>query len=229
VCLLVSDSGIGMDTNTQRKAFDPFFTTKPVGQGTGFGLATVYSITKSCGGHTSIDSQLGVGTRVQVYLPLSDQEKSDLSPVSAATRTTGDEQILLVEDDSKIAALLERDLKKRGFNVLCAGDGQSALKLVRGLGINHIDLIVSDVIMPKMTGPAFVAQIRALGHSPAVLFISGYTADALAILGDQEVNLLPKPLHRNNWRYKYVRRSICDTRRKQTITNSAPPVLNGGK
>jgi two-component system cell cycle sensor histidine kinase/response regulator CckA len=191
--LTVTDTGIGMDAAQARRAFDPFFTTKAVGEGTGFGLSTVYRIATECGGDAHLESVPGEGTSIHVFLPLTQLKCPQGVDAVEAGECGGKETILLVEDDMRIADLLLEDLHRRGYTVLQASNGLEALDLVKQQGIDDIDLIVSDVIMPKMTGPAFVGRLLEQGHNPRVLFISGYTDDALASLGGQSVNLLPKP------------------------------------
>jgi PAS domain S-box-containing protein len=191
--LRVTDTGRGMDAAQTRRAFDPFFTTKPVGEGTGFGLSTVYRIATECGGSASIESELDKGTTVQVHFPITEILPSDSPSSGPVGDCRGDETILLVEDEPSIASLLLKDLRQRGYTVILASNGLEALDIVKQEGISQLDLIVSDVIMPKMTGPAFVGRLMEQGHNPKVLFMSGYTDEALAILAGQSVPLMSKP------------------------------------
>jgi CheY-like chemotaxis protein len=191
--LQVSDHGKGMDSSQVRRAFDPFFTTKPIGEGTGFGLSTVYRIATECGGTATIESEPGAGTSVCVHFPITEMAPVNDKTPDAVNDCNGDETILLVENESSIASLLHKDLRRRGYNVILASNGLEALDIVKQRGISQLDLIVSDVIMPKMTGPAFVGRLLEQGHHPKVLFMSGYTDEALAILGGESLNLLSKP------------------------------------
>jgi len=195
--LSVSDDGTGMSRDTAARAFEPFFTTKELGKGTGLGLATVYGIVKAAGGTVALDSREGHGTRVEVRLPLT--EDAPASPAtgsrrgSPVTRGAG-ELILLVEDEAAVRALGRRLLEDNGYRVLTARDGREAQSLyLRDQG--EFALIVTDVIMPRMGGVELLLALREAGHSPRVLFVSGYTDDALSRLRrlGEDVNLLEKP------------------------------------
>ena len=195
VLIAVSDTGVGMTQETQTRAFDPFFTTKDVGKGTGLGLSTVHGIVQQAGGRVFIHSVLGRGTTVHVYFPLSDAESVERHVEEEDSRETGgDETILLVEDEEAVSPLLIKTLTRKGYRVLPAGDGQEA----REIYLAHpgeIDLIVSDVIMPRMGGPQLISSLCEAGHSPTVLFISGYTDSELSTLNEmgREIDLLRKP------------------------------------
>ncbi len=192
--LRVRDSGVGMDAECQRRAFDPFYTSKPLGSGTGFGLSTVYGIIKQCGGHSSLTSKVDEGTTVNLFVPVSeDKIETTTKPVSQGTAYGGDERILVVEDEPTILSLVERNLKEFGYQVTIARNGREGLALAVGQDPGAFDLIVTDVRMPEMSGAAMIEQLHAEGHEPKVLFMSGYAAEELTTLGDDEVDLLRKP------------------------------------
>ncbi len=193
--ITVSDTGVGMDADTSARAFDPFFTTKEQGKGTGLGLATVHGIVQQSGGAVTIYSAPGHGTTVKVYLPLTGERR----PVRPAERLTdqrsgGSETVLVVEDEPSVSALVVTALRAAGYKVHVAANGQQALQLYGEYGAS-IELVLSDVIMPVMGGPEMVAHLRATGHEPAVLFMSGYTDDALSRFTDltDEIDLVEKP------------------------------------
>lgn len=197
VLIAFTDTGTGMSAEALERAFDPFFTTKEQGKGTGLGLATVYGIAKQAGGHTRLRSELGRGTTVEVYLPLSHEQAADVEPVvSAKPLVSGTETLLLVEDEEGVAALLLAVLERAGYTVLTASNGSEALELYTRRA-DEIDLIVTDVIMPVMGGAELISTLRARGHEPRVLFISGYTDNELSRLDllDEGVDLLRKPFH----------------------------------
>jgi CheY-like chemotaxis protein len=181
VRIRVTDTGSGMDAATLRRAFEPFFTTKPKGQGTGLGLATVYGIVTQAGGDISIYSELGIGTRVHVLLPASDRaphlaapDMTGLQPPASAVR------ILVVEDADDLREITELILKKAGYQVITANNGAQALKLLGHLH-GEVDLLLTDVVMPRMQGPELVEKIKAVHPGIRVLYMSGY---AQTILGD---------------------------------------------
>ena len=181
VMLSVSDSGCGMDSETKARIFEPFFTTKPPGQGTGMGLATVYGIVKQSGGHVWVHSELGQGTSLKIYLPQSEQgdRKLGAAPASTSAPATGSETILIVEDEQSVRDLAGSVLKKKGYTVLAASDGEKALHLSQAHA-GDIQLVITDEIMPGMRGHELAEVMRTLRPQIKVLFISGYT-DAAAI------------------------------------------------
>jgi hypothetical protein len=169
----MADTGIGMDAATQQRAFEPFFTTKAVGQGTGLGMAMVYGLMQDHGGSVEIASQPRAGTTVTLRFPAAADSQPDATePVEARPRG-GSETILLVEDDPNIRVLTARTFERAGYTVHMAADGVEALAQLGAPGI-HADLIVTDVIMPRMTGPELIAALDAAGQCPRVLYISGY-------------------------------------------------------
>ena len=194
----VTDTGTGMSKEIQSKIFDPFFTTKPVGQGTGLGLATVYGIVKQSGGFIDVDSELGRGTSFNIYLPRRKIEASDAAPVEAAPAVardvTGQDTILLVEDEEAVRSFAARALRMRGYNVLEAGGGEEALEIVKSDDAK-IDLIITDVVMPNMDGPTMVRHVKALNPGLPVIFMSGYAEEAFRRndQNSEDIHFLPKP------------------------------------
>ena len=195
VSLSVSDTGAGMTQDTKNHLFEPFFTTKEVGKGTGLGLATVHGIVRQHGGSIRVYSAPGEGTTFKIYLPETD-EPLDAAPAGAsgAQGARGAERILLVEDDPDVRALTETVLERGGYEVIAARDGDEALRVFRDQG-RPVHLLVSDVVMPKMSGRELAERLRALQADLKVLYVSGYTQEALGRHGVLEpgIVLLPKP------------------------------------
>ncbi len=195
VMLMVADTGVGMDGSVQSHLFEPFFTTKEVGKGTGLGLATVHGIVRQHGGSIRVYSAPGEGTTFKIYLPETD-EPLDAAPAGAsgAQGARGAERILLVEDDPDVRALTETVLERGGYEVIAARDGDEALRVFRDQG-RPVHLLVSDVVMPKMSGRELAERLRALQADLKVLYVSGYTQEALGRHGVLEpgIVLLPKP------------------------------------
>ncbi len=182
VMLEVCDSGSGMDAATRLRIFDPFFTTKEAGKGTGLGLATVYGIVKQSGGNITVESLAGKGSTFRVFFPRSrDVVQTSVARTSTAS-SGGTETILLVEDEQSVRELATRILEERGYKVIPAQHGGDALQILSGTDI-HIDLILSDVVMPGMSGREVVEAIRQLGRNPRVIYMSGYTDDEIVRRG----------------------------------------------
>jgi PAS domain S-box-containing protein len=177
--LMVSDTGFGMDRKTLARIFEPFFTTKEVGQGSGLGLATVYGVVKQSNGFVWAYSEPGLGTAFKVYLPLVDAVPlADAPPTDTAVELRSG-SILVVEDDADVRAIIGRTLRERGYAVTEAADGVEALELAERLGAPP-DLVVADVVMPRMGGRELAARLGSRWPSVPVLFTSGYTgADAI--------------------------------------------------
>ncbi len=193
----VSDTGTGMSQEIQSKIFDPFFTTKPVGQGTGLGLATVYGIVKQSGGFITVDSQVGQGTSFHIYLPRLrvDAVAAPVETAPAAARdVTGQDTILLVEDEEAVRSFAARALRMRGYNVLEASGGEEALEIVKSEA-HTIHLIITDVVMPSMDGPTMVRHVKQLKPDLRVIFMSGYAEEAFRRndQSSEDIHFLPKP------------------------------------
>ncbi|MBV9993148.1 MAG: response regulator [Alphaproteobacteria bacterium] len=198
----VADTGIGISKEHLGKIFDPFFTTKPVGQGTGLGLATVYGIIKQTGGFITVDSEVGKGTTFRIYLPRYRPEASAAAaagasgePERASPRdVTGQDTILLVEDEEAVRSFAARALRLRGYEVLEAAGGEEALEIVREHAAT-IHLLVTDVVMPNMDGPTLVRAVKRLRPDMAVIFMSGYAEEAFRRNDEkaEELHFLPKP------------------------------------
>ncbi len=195
VVLTVSDNGVGMDAEVRGRVFEPFFTTKELGKGTGLGLSMVYGIVKQSGGHIELQSEPGAGSHFYVYLPAV-EEAPDSETVSPAAEggTTGAETVLLVEDDHDVRELLGKTLERHGYRLLQAATGKDALEFVGDPTIS-IDLLVTDAVLPELSGPALAAHATRLRPGIRVLFISGYTDDAMLRLGVSNRNeaFLQKP------------------------------------
>jgi PAS domain S-box-containing protein len=197
VMLAVSDSGCGMDPETRTRVFEPFFTTKEVGKGTGLGLSMVYGIVKQSGGYIWVYSELGLGTTFKIYLPATEAPPESLQPRVAASAPTGTETILLVEDEDGVRELLEEILTAQGYHVLAASRGVEALQISEFLE-EEIQVLVTDVVMPHMSGHELAMRLRARRPGLRVLYLSGYTDEAIAHHGDIEVDadFLQKPFTR---------------------------------
>jgi PAS domain S-box-containing protein len=198
VMLVVTDTGVGMDEETKARIFEPFFTTKVRGKGTGLGLATVYGIVQQTGGHIWPYSEPGQGTAMRVYLPRVDAPADTIEHPSdvGSNVAGGTETILVVEDEAPVRAVTRQLLERNGYTVLEAPDGAAALALLDGeTGGRHIDLLLTDVIMPGMSGRALADQLKARRPHLRVLFMSGYTDDAVVRHGMLEPGLayLEKP------------------------------------
>jgi two-component system, cell cycle sensor histidine kinase and response regulator CckA len=177
VFLAVTDTGSGMTPSVQARIFEPFFTTKPVGQGTGLGLSTVYGIVKQSDGFVWCYSEPGHGTTFKIYLPrASAQAESAGPPVSPAELRGGNETILVVEDEDVVRALACRGLREQGYTVLEARHGREALERVGGAR-EPIDLVISDVVMPQLSGRELGAELAVLQPELPILYMSGYTGD----------------------------------------------------
>ena len=185
VLLAVTDTGCGMDPETRVHAFEPFFTTKPAGKGTGLGLSTVYGIVKQSGGYIWVDSEVGLGTRVRIYLPRVD---APVDAIEARRRTAGatprgSETLLLVEDEESVRDLIFEWLSGHGYRVLVAGNGAEALQ-VAAAHPDPIDALIADVVMPHMGGPALAERLLPERPTMKVIYVSGYADEAI---GDPRV------------------------------------------
>ena len=180
VLLTVSDTGVGMDEATQAHLFEPFFTTKPRGQGTGLGLASIYGIVKQASGYIHVESRPGAGSSFRVYFPAIQGARPEAvpQPVAVDSPGAGTETILLVEDDPAVRLFAERVLKDCGYRVLAFADPALALDAAIG-DPGRFDALITDVVMPAMSGPAVAERIDALRPGLPVLFMSGYEAGIL--------------------------------------------------
>ncbi len=198
VLLSVQDTGMGMDAETQSHIFEPFFTTKAEGKGTGLGLATVYGIVKQNGGYVFADSELGKGTIFRIYLPQVDQPFEIPSPNSARTANVaeGSETLLVVEDEPAFRDLLHAGLQSRGYQVLVASNGVEALQIAERHS-GPIRILITDVIMPQMSGPELAKSLRKVRRNTDVLYMSGYTDDRIGEMSDPsgELTLIQKPFY----------------------------------
>jgi PAS domain S-box-containing protein len=192
----VTDTGVGMDAETAQRIFEPFFTTKASGKGTGLGLATVYGIVRQLDGHIVVDSEVGRGTTFKLYFPAVPADSNKVAEVVGprAGAPLGREVILLVEDDRGVRELAAATLKRFGYHVLETSSGPEAMAVLHKAAW-PIDLLLTDVIMPNMTGADLAGRVRAVRHETRVLFMSGYTAEALTNNGTltSEVELILKP------------------------------------
>jgi CheY-like chemotaxis protein len=182
VMLVVSDSGSGMDPETQSHIFEPFFTTKPVGVGTGLGLSTVYGIVKQSDGYIWVYSELGLGTTFKIYLPLVEGQAAALPERRPIPVGRSSETVLLVEDEEALRGLLRETLEDNGYTVLAARDGVEALQIATAHA-GAIHMIVTDLIMPGMTGRSVVEEIVPIHPESKILFISGYSSEAVTRQG----------------------------------------------
>jgi PAS domain S-box-containing protein len=196
--LAVSDDGCGMDKETLERIFEPFFTTKAQGQGTGMGLATVYGIVKQNNGYINVYSEPGKGATFRIYLPCHVGQMAEEAATAARTPRGGHETILLVEDEPAILQLGKRMLEGVGYTVLTAGLPSEAVRLA-GEHASEIQLLITDVVMPGMSGRVLAERLRASRPEMKCLFMSGYTANAIAHRGVLEtgVHFLQKPFSRS--------------------------------
>ncbi len=195
VVLSVSDTGHGMDKETQLRIFEPFFTTKEKGKGTGLGLSTVYGIIKQSGGYVLVDSELRQGTTFRIYLPRVEDALEPVGAVGASSaQSGGSETVLLVEDEESVRQLVRETLEAKGYKVLEADHGEAALQIAAAHP-GTIDILITDVVMPGMSGRELSAKLCASYPQTKVLYLSGYTEDAIAHEGvlDSGTAFLQKP------------------------------------
>lgn len=196
VVVKVTDTGCGISENNISRIFEPFFTTKDVGQGTGLGLATVFGIIRQSGGFLDVESKVGIGTTFLIYLPRSNEtEETPQEKIvqHVAKDLTGTECILLVEDEDAVRTFSQRALVNKGYEVLTAPDGESALELFSKQEEQKIDLLITDVVMPGMDGPTLAQRIRQTNPHLKIIFMSGYTEDKLKDHMSERTYFLPKP------------------------------------
>lgn len=188
VCLTVSDTGAGMTNRVKAHLFEPFFTTKEVGRGTGLGLSTCYGIIKQSGGHIRVESELGEGAIFKIYLPRVDRPARKEAPAPPSALTRGREMILLVESDPVLRESTAAVLKRSGYGVQTAGDAIEALRAAAQMSV--IDLLMTESVMPEMSGPELCARLRAERPTVKALFIVGRAPDAGAW---NQIGFLQKP------------------------------------
>lgn len=195
IMLAVTDNGCGMNAETIEHIFEPFYTTKELGKGTGLGLSTVYGIVKQSGGHIWVYSEPGKGTTFKVYLP---REFSDATTANQAKKkietSSGTETILVVEDEPGVLSLVKRVLEASGHTVHTASTGREALNVCERVG-NSIQLLITDIVMPGMDGRELTEQLATICPGLKVLYMSGYTEDAIVRQGvfEHEINFISKP------------------------------------
>ena len=187
--------GLLADDATRARVFDPFFTTKPPGQGTGLGLSTVYGIVAQSGGHVGVYSELGRGATFKVYFPSVTESAADEVAEPEAPVVRGHETVLLVEDEAMLRRAAREILELQGYQVLCAADGHEAAQAA-GRHPGPIHLLLTDVVMPEMSGPAVAARLATSRPDMKVLYMSGYTDNAIVQHGILEpgIEYIQKPL-----------------------------------
>jgi two-component system cell cycle sensor histidine kinase/response regulator CckA len=194
----VTDTGCGIAEDELDRIFEPFYSTKEVGAGTGLGLSTVYGIVSQTGGFVDVDSRPDRGTAFSIYLPHheanEDEERAAVAAAEASRDLTGTGTVLLVEDEDAVRAFGARALRNKGYNVLEASSGESALELLNEQQ-DPIDLLITDVVMPRLDGPALVREVREKRPDLPVIFISGYAEDSFRQRLGREagIHFLPKP------------------------------------
>ena len=205
VVIRVEDTGTGMSEEVKAKIFEPFFTTKEQGKGTGLGLATVYGIVQQTGGHLAVESVLGEGTSFSIYLPAAgavlapDGTEAPIEPAKpVVTRKpadlAGQGHILFVEDEASVRGIAAKALRKKGYTVIEAEDGEEALEILEESKMSF-DLMISDVVMPGLDGPSLLRAGREMLRDTRIVFISGYAEEEFSELLSEEpdVTFLPKP------------------------------------
>jgi two-component system cell cycle sensor histidine kinase/response regulator CckA len=194
ILLEVRDTGIGMDASVKAQMFDPFFTSKDKGKGTGLGLSTVYGVVAQAAGEIDVHSEMGEGSRFLIYFPMASGEVDALPKAPGDATPVGLETVLLVEDEPGVRALANTVLRKFGYQVLVADSGSAALAIWEEHR-HTIDVLLTDVIMPHMSGGELAHKLREMNPRLKVLFMSGYTDDMISSHGrlEGETQLLPKP------------------------------------
>ncbi|HTS35080.1 MAG TPA: PAS domain S-box protein [Candidatus Solibacter sp.] len=199
VMLSVSDTGMGMDKETQSRIFEPFFTTKEKGKGTGLGLSTVYGIVKQSGGYVMVQSEKGHGTTFNIYLPRVEEAVDLNTPPVPRAAEGGSETVLLVEDEESVRQLVRETLESRGYHVVEAENGKAGLEAAAKIQ-ESIDLLITDVVMPGMSGHELAQQLLKIRPETKVLYLSGYTEDTVVSDGGIESGtaFLQKPFTLQN-------------------------------
>jgi CheY-like chemotaxis protein len=192
--LTVTDAGTGMDAEVQSHIFEPFFTTKEMGKGTGLGLATVYGVIKQSGGYIFVESEPGRGTQFKIFLPRVEGSAVELEPTAPSQKTHGRRTILIAEDEAALRKLTRNTLKHLGYAVLGASNGTEAIEIA-GRCNSHIDLLLTDVVMPGMSGRELAQRLALTRPDMKILYMTGYTDGAIAEHGVLEagISILRKP------------------------------------
>jgi CheY-like chemotaxis protein len=197
VLLSVSDTGMGMDKQTQTHIFEPFFTTKERGRGTGLGLATVYGFVKQIGGYVWVESEPGVGSTFEIYLPVACEAAPKNGPVAATTASgRGEGTVLLVEDEESLRTLTRSILEQGGYTVIEACNGMEAIEIAREAA-GPIHLLLTDMVMPGMNGQAVAEKIGELFPGIRVAYMSGYTGFTTREAASLNAIIIAKPFTRN--------------------------------
>jgi len=196
VMLTVTDTGAGMSSEVMERIFEPFYTTKDKGLGTGLGLSTVYGIVRQSEGNIGVTSEVGRGTTFRVVLPRVDAKDIPRRPAAGSSEVRGNETVLIVEDEQSVRKLTSRILRSAGYNVVTAANGGEAL-LECERSEAEIDLVLTDVVMPRMSGKELVDRLAKVLPAVRVLYMSGYTNNAIAQHGvlDEGVHFIAKPFH----------------------------------
>jgi signal transduction histidine kinase len=199
VLLAVSDTGVGMDAATKERIFEPFFTTKEVGKGTGLGLPTVYGVVKQHGGFIHLYSELGIGTTFRIYLPATSGAPEPREPKSDERTPKGTETILLAEDNEGLREAAQEMLQRLGYRVILASNGAEATELFKANSAK-IDLVILDIVMPLLSGPAVYSQMAAIQPDLRAVFATGYTAETASLNSTlvKGVPILQKPYSMKN-------------------------------
>lgn len=217
VRLTISDTGTGMAEEIRAHIFEPFYTTKAVGKGSGLGLATVYGIIKQSGGYIDVDSKVGRGTSFQVYLPATRLATSRELPPPAQLQSGDGATILVVEDSEPLRDLIFETLETMGYTALMAQDGHQAIRICTQFSAS-IDLLLTDVVMPKMKGPEVMRRVKQMRPDIGVLFMSGYTNDVTLRQGvsNAEVSFIQKPFSSTELTHK-LREALARAQDRSTL------------
>jgi len=223
ILLEVTDTGTGMDQHTQAHIFEPFFTTKAVGEGSGLGLATVYAIVKQSNGHIEVQSTVGQGSSFKIYLPATKQAGADHESGKETARLAfSGATVLVVEDAQPLRDVICETLRASGCTVLSARDGQEALRMV-GERKSAFDLLLTDVIMPGMNGPALAKEVRSLRPQTKILYMTGYSGEFIqADMLTPGVSFIQKPFTSVDLERK-IGKMLADKLRENSPDSTASP------
>jgi CheY-like chemotaxis protein len=218
VLLSVSDTGTGMSRETKEHIFEPFFTTKSLGKGTGLGLATIYGIVRQAGGHIWLYSEPGLGSTFKLYFPRVDEVAETVAPPQPAIPAPAGGTVLIVEDEAEVRDMLTKLIRRAGYGVVTASDGLEALAIVER-NEQPIDVLVSDVVMPHMSGIDLAEQMAELRPNVGIVLLSGYTAETLDLEQAMQrgARFVPKPVPSGE-----LRRAISEviaTKRRASISS----------